>query len=71
MTRDDKGRIQRSEAARHAFARQTGYPNGRHDKGRVENYFRPAGSRHWKGWRVIMRNISVDLSAEGEPAPMT
>lgn len=27
--RDANGRIQRSEAARHAFARQTGYPNGR------------------------------------------
>ena len=27
--RDEKGRIQRSAAARHAFARQTGYPNGR------------------------------------------
>ena len=24
-----KGRIQRSDAARHAFARQTGFPNGR------------------------------------------
>lgn len=29
VTRDEQGRIQRSEAARHAFARQTGYPNGR------------------------------------------
>ena len=29
VPRDDKGRIQRSAAARHAFARQTGYPNGR------------------------------------------
>lgn len=27
--RDERGRIQRSEAARHAFARQTGYPHGR------------------------------------------
>ncbi len=27
--RDNKGRIQRSAAARHAFARQTGYPHGR------------------------------------------
>lgn len=27
--RDDRGRIQRSAAARHAFARQTGYPHGR------------------------------------------
>lgn len=27
--RDEKGRIQRSAAARHAFARQTGYPHGR------------------------------------------
>jgi hypothetical protein len=29
VPRDDKGRIQRSAAARHAFARQTGYPHGR------------------------------------------
>jgi hypothetical protein len=29
VPRDAKGRIARSEAARHAFARQTGYPNGR------------------------------------------
>jgi hypothetical protein len=27
--RDEKGRIQRSEAAKHAFARRTGHPNGR------------------------------------------
>jgi hypothetical protein len=29
VARDDKGHIQRSDAARHAFARQTGYPHGR------------------------------------------
>ena len=29
VPRDDRGRIQRSAAARRAFARQTGYPNGR------------------------------------------
>lgn len=29
VARDKDGKIQRSEAARHAFARQTGYPNGR------------------------------------------
>ena len=29
VPRDEKGKIQRSDAARHAFARQTGYPNGR------------------------------------------
>lgn len=29
VARDAKGRIQRSDAARHAFARHTGYPNGR------------------------------------------
>ena len=29
VTRDAKGKIQRSGAARHAFARQTGYPHGR------------------------------------------
>jgi hypothetical protein len=29
VARDERGRIQRSASARHAFARQTGYPNGR------------------------------------------
>jgi hypothetical protein len=29
VPRDAKGKIQRSAAARHAFARQTGYPHGR------------------------------------------
>jgi hypothetical protein len=29
VARDERGRIQRSAAARHAFARRTGYPNGR------------------------------------------
>ena len=29
VARDTRGRIQRSDAARHAFARQSGYPNGR------------------------------------------
>ena len=29
VARDSRRRIQRSDAARHAFARQTGYPNGR------------------------------------------
>lgn len=29
LARDERGRIQRSAAARHAFARQTGYPKGR------------------------------------------
>jgi hypothetical protein len=29
VARDERGRIQRSDAARHSFARQTGYPKGR------------------------------------------
>lgn len=29
VARDERGRIQRSDAARHAFAQQTGYRNGR------------------------------------------
>jgi hypothetical protein len=29
VARDERGRIQRSDAARHTFARQTGYPSGR------------------------------------------
>jgi len=29
VARDSNGRVQRSDAARHAFARQTGFPNGR------------------------------------------
>jgi hypothetical protein len=30
VARDERGHIQRSAAARHAFARHSGYPNGRH-----------------------------------------
>jgi hypothetical protein len=37
--RDARGRIQRSAAARHAFARQTGYPNGR--PGYVIDHIKP------------------------------
>ena len=37
--RDAKGRIQRSAAARHAFARQTGFPNGR--PGYVVDHIKP------------------------------
>ena len=29
LARDERGRIQRSDAARHAFAQQTGFPKGR------------------------------------------
>ncbi len=39
VARDERGRIQRSEAARHAFARQTGYPNGR--PGYVIDHIKP------------------------------
>jgi hypothetical protein len=39
IKRDERGRIQRSEAARHAFARQTGYPNGR--PGYVIDHIKP------------------------------
>lgn len=39
VPRDSKGRIQRSAAARHAFARQTGYPHGR--KGYVIDHVVP------------------------------
>src|SRR4029077_16931557 len=39
LPRDSKGRIQRSAAARHASARQTGYPNGR--PGYVIDHIRP------------------------------
>lgn len=41
--RDARGRIQRSAAARHAFARQTGYPNGR--PGYVIDHIIPARVR--------------------------
>jgi hypothetical protein len=39
VARDEKGRIQRSDAARHAFARQTGYPHGR--PGYVIDHIKP------------------------------
>jgi hypothetical protein len=39
VARNERGRIQRSDAARHAFARQTGYPNGR--PGYVIDHIRP------------------------------
>ena len=39
VPRDDKGRIQRSAAARHAFARQSGFPNGR--PGYVIDHIKP------------------------------
>jgi hypothetical protein len=39
VARNNKGRIQRSAAARHAFARQTGYPNGR--PGYVIDHIKP------------------------------
>lgn len=39
VPRTEKGRIQRSAAARHAFARQTGYPNGR--PGYVIDHIKP------------------------------
>jgi hypothetical protein len=39
VTRDARGRIQRSEAARHSFARQTGFPNGR--PGYVIDHIKP------------------------------
>ena len=39
VARDQKGRIQRSDAARHAFARQTGYPHGR--PGYVIDHIKP------------------------------
>jgi hypothetical protein len=39
VPRDAKGQIQRSAAARHAFARQTGYPNGR--PGYVIDHIKP------------------------------
>jgi hypothetical protein len=37
--RDESGRIQRSDVARHAFARETGYPSGR--LGYVIDHIRP------------------------------
>src|SRR5205085_7853407 len=37
--RDDNGRIKRSEAARHTFEVQTGYPHGR--KGYIIDHIKP------------------------------
>jgi len=39
VARDERGRIQRSDAARHTFARQTGYPHGR--PGYVIDHIKP------------------------------
>jgi hypothetical protein len=39
VPRNEKGRIQRSAAARHAFARQTGFPHGR--PGYVIDHIKP------------------------------
>jgi hypothetical protein len=39
VARDDKGRIKRSEVARHAFEVQTGYPHGR--PGYVIDHIKP------------------------------
>jgi len=39
VARDDKGHIKRSEAARHAFEAQTGYPHGR--PGYVIDHIKP------------------------------
>jgi hypothetical protein len=39
VARDERGRIQRSAAARHSFARQTGYPSGR--PGYVIDHIKP------------------------------
>ena len=39
MTRNEKGRIERSEAAKHQFEVQSGYPTGR--QGYVVGHIRP------------------------------
>lgn len=63
VPRDAKGKIQRSDAARHAFARQTGYPNGR--PGYVIDHIMTVRMT-WAAWKaaVVARQQAVPLTWE-------
>jgi len=60
VSRDEHGRIQRSDAARHPFARQTGYPNGR--PGYVIDHIVPLAC----GGADAPRNMQWQSIAEGK-----
>jgi hypothetical protein len=60
IARDERGRIQRSAAARHAFARQTGYPNGR--PGYVIDHIKPLAC----GGADAPSNMQWQTVAEGK-----
>jgi hypothetical protein len=61
VTRSATGRIQRSEAARHAFARQTGYPNGR--PAYVIDHIKPLACG---GADAVQHAVADDCRCEGE-----
>jgi hypothetical protein len=60
IARTANGRIQRSDAARHAFARQTGYPSGRH--GYVIDHIKPLAC----GGADAPSNMQWQTVAEGK-----
>jgi hypothetical protein len=60
IARDERGRIQRSAAARHAFARQTGYPGGR--PGYVVDHIKPLAC----GGADAPSNMQWQTVAEGK-----
>jgi hypothetical protein len=65
VARDTRGRIQRSAAARHAFARQTGYPNGR--PGYVIDHIKPLAC----GGADAPSNMQWQTIAEGKAKDKT
>lgn len=65
VARNEKGRIQRSAAARHAFARQTGYPSGR--PGYVIDHVVPLAC----GGKDAPENMQWQTIAEGKAKDRT
>jgi hypothetical protein len=70
VLRDAKGRIQRSDATQHAFARQTGCPNGR--PGYVIDHIAPLACRSADGPSNVQRQTVAAAKAKTRskgPAP--